>query len=126
MEPPDVGIKVGHDYKGRDLCIESLGILQVIIPNLVNNVAEEFGNTMFGYLVAGVVVEAGFVGGLGANTDDGRGIVGNVPVEEGEVGRPDKFGGAKVGFVLGGLCEDGRKRMDSFQLVIWDVHEKGE
>ncbi len=104
---------MGHDFKGRDLCIESLGIIQVIVPNLVNNVAEEFGDAMFSCLVAGIVVKVGFMGDLGANTDDGRGVVGNVPVIEGEAGRPDKLGVAMVGFVLGGLCEDGCERMDS-------------
>ncbi len=108
MQPPAVGIKVDHDFEGHDLCIESLGILQVVIPNLVDNVEEEFGDAAFGRLVACVVVE-GFVGGLGANTDDSCGVAGNVPVVEGKVGRPDKLGGAMVGFVLGGLCEDGRE-----------------
>jgi hypothetical protein len=73
-----------------------------------------------------VVVEAGFVGSLGANTDNGCGVVGDVPVVDGEAGRPDELGGAMVGFVLGGLHEDGRERMDSFQSVIWDDHEKEE
>ncbi len=49
MQPPAVGVKVGHDFKGHDLCIESLGILQVIVPNLVDDVAEEFGDTTFGH-----------------------------------------------------------------------------
>ncbi len=74
---------------------------------------EEFGNTMFGCLITGIVVEAGFVGSLGANTDNGHGIIGNIPVIEGEAGRPDKIGVAMVGFVLGGLREDGSERMDS-------------
>ncbi len=39
MQPPAVGVKVGHDFMGCDLCTESLGILQVIVPNLINNVA---------------------------------------------------------------------------------------
>ena len=52
--------------------------------------------------------------------------VGNVPILEGEVGRPDEIGGAMVGFVLGSLHEDVRERMDSFQLVIWDDHKKGK
>ncbi len=66
------------------------------------------------------------MGSLGANTDNGHGVVCNVPVIEGEAGRPDELGGAMVGSVLGGLHEDGRERMDSFQLVIWDDHKKGE
>ncbi len=53
------------------------------------------------------------MGGLGANTDNGPGIIGNVLVIEGEAGRPDKLGTTMVGFVLGGLCKDGRERMDS-------------
>ncbi len=68
---------------------------------------------MFGCRVAGIVVKAGFVGGLGANTDNGCGIIGNVLVLEGEAGRPDKLGTAMVGFVLGSLCKDGCERKDS-------------
>ncbi len=112
MQPPTVGINVGHDLKGCDLWVESLGVLQVVVSNLVNNVAEEFGDATFGCFVAGVVVKAGFVGGLSANTDNCRGAVGNVPVVEGEVGRPDKSGAAMVGFVLGGLRKDGYEGMD--------------
>ncbi len=113
IQPPAVGVEVSHDFKGCDPHIESLGVLQVVVPNLVNNVAEEFGNATSGCFVAGVVIEAGFVGGLGANTDDGRGIFGNVPVIEGEAGRSDKLGGAIVGFLLGSLCENGREGMGS-------------
>jgi hypothetical protein len=80
MQPPAVGIKVGHDFEGRDLHIERLGVLQVIIPNLVNNFAEEFGDATLGCLIVSVVVEARFVGGLGANTEDSRGVVDDVPV----------------------------------------------
>jgi hypothetical protein len=47
------------------------------------------------------------VGGLSTNTDDGRGIIGDVPVVE--AGKSDKLGGNMVGFVLGGLREDGRE-----------------
>jgi hypothetical protein len=112
MQPPAVGIKVGHDFKGLDLCVESLGILQVIEPNLVNNIVEKFCGATFSCFVSGVVGEAGFVGSLSMNTD-GPGIVNNVPVIEGKVGRPDKLGGTMVSFVLGGLCEDGYERMDS-------------
>jgi hypothetical protein len=68
---------------------------------------------MFGCLGAGVVVKVELVGGLGANRDNGCGINGNVLVIEGEAGRPDKLGAAMVGFVLGGLREDGCEGMDS-------------
>ncbi len=53
------------------------------------------------------------MGGLGANTDDGCGIIGNVPVVEGGAGRPDKLGTAMVSFELGDLREDGHEEMDS-------------
>jgi hypothetical protein len=113
MQPPAVGIKVGHDLKGHDLGVESLGILQVVVPNLVSKVVEEFGNATFGCFVAGVVVEVGFVGGLGANTDNSRGIIGNVPVVEREAGRQDKLGAAMVRSILGSLREDGCEGMGS-------------
>jgi hypothetical protein len=85
----------------------------VFVPNLVDNVAEELGNTTFGCFVAGIVVKAGFVGGLGTNTDDGCGVIGNVLVVEGEAGRPDKLGAAMDGLILGGLCKNGCEGMDS-------------
>ena len=66
------------------------------------------------------------MGGLCGNLDDSRGIVGNILFVEGEARRPDKLGAAMVGFVLGGLHEDGHKGMNPFQLVIRDDHQKGE
>jgi hypothetical protein len=59
-------------------------ISRAVAPNLVDNVMEEFGNATFGCLVAGMVFKAGFVGGLGTNTEDSRGIVGDVPVVKGK------------------------------------------
>jgi hypothetical protein len=103
MQPPAVGVEVGHDLKGHDFCVESCGILLVIVPNLINDIAEELGDTTFGCLIAGLVVEVGFVGGLGTNSDNGCGIISNVLVIEGEAGRPDELGAAGVSFVLGGL-----------------------
>jgi hypothetical protein len=113
MQPPAVGIKVGHDLKGHDLCVESHGILQVVVLNLVNNIMEELGKATFSCFITGIVVEVAFVGGLGTNTDNGCGIVDDVPVIEGEAGRPDKLGAAMIGFILGGLHEDDREGMDS-------------
>ncbi len=74
---------------------------------------EELGDATFGCLVAGKVIKVRLVGGFGANTDDGCGVIGNVPVLEEEAGRPDKLGAAMVGFVLGSLCKNGREGMDS-------------
>ncbi len=33
---------------------------------------------------------------------------------------------AMFGSVLGGICEDGRERMESIQLVVGDDHEEGK
>jgi hypothetical protein len=118
IQPPAVGIEVSHDLQVRDLCVERFGVLSVVVPNLVKDVTEELGSATFVCLVAGVVIKAGFVGGLGANMDDGCGIIGNVLVIEGEAGKPDKLGATMVGFVLGGLCKDGHEGMDSQKLVI--------
>ncbi len=126
MQPPAVGVEEGHDVAGRDLRVERLGVLEIIVPDLVDNVTKEFCDASFGRLVTGVVVKVGFMGGLCSNTDDCCGIVGNVFVVEGEADGPDKLGIAMVGFVLGGIREYGREGMDSFHLIIRDDHEQWE
>jgi len=109
MQPPAVGIKEGHDVDGHDFFVESLGIFEIVVPDLINDIAKEFGDATFGRLVTGIVIEAGFVGSLCMNTDNCRGFVGEVFIVEGEVGGSYKFGVAMVGFVLGGIREDGRE-----------------
>ena len=94
---------------GHDLCVESLGIFEIVVPDLINVIAKEFGDATFGHLVTGIVIEAGFVGSLCMNTDNCRGFVGNVFIVEGEAGGLYEFGIAMVGFVLGGIHEDGRE-----------------
>jgi hypothetical protein len=126
MQPPAVGIKGGHDVAGRDLRVEHHGILEIVIPDLIDDVMKEFCDASFGPLVTGVVIKAGFMGSLCLNVDDCYGIVGDVFVVEGEADGPDKLGVAMVGFVLGGIHEDGREGMGSFQLVIPDDHEQWE
>jgi hypothetical protein len=111
--PPLLVSRLAMIFKGRDLRIKSLGILQVVAPNLIDNVVEEFGNATFGCLIAGVVLKVGFVGGLGAYTDNSCGVISDVPVIRGERGRHDKLGGTMVGFLLGSLCEDGHERLNS-------------
>jgi hypothetical protein len=125
MQPPAVGVEEGQDVHGRDFCVESLGILEIIVPDLVNDIAQQFGDATLGRLVTGVVIKAGFVGSLCTNTDDCRGIIGNVFIIEGE-GGSYKFVVAMFSFVLGSICEDGREGMDSIQLVVGDDHEEGK
>jgi hypothetical protein len=66
------------------------------------------------------------VGHLCTNTDDCRGVIGDVFIIEGEAGGTYEFGVAMFGFVLGGLLEDGREGVDSIQLIVWNDHEEGE
>jgi len=42
MQPPAVGVEKGHDVDGRDFCVESLGVLEIVVPDLVNDTAQEF------------------------------------------------------------------------------------
>jgi len=86
MQPPAVGIEEGHDVDGHDIRVEYFSILEIVVPDLVNDIAKEFGDASFGRLVTGKVIEAGFMGRLCTNTDDCRGIVGDVSIVEGEVG----------------------------------------
>jgi hypothetical protein len=68
----------------------------------------------------------GFMGRLCMDTDNCRGIVGDVFIEEGEAAGAYEFGIAMGGFLLGGICEDGHEGMDFFQLVVRNYHEERE
>ncbi len=39
VQPPAVGVKEGDDLEGRHLFIERVGILEVIVPDLVDYLA---------------------------------------------------------------------------------------
>ena len=112
MKPSAVGIKEGHDVNGHDLCVEGVGVFEVVVPNLVNNITEKLGHTLFGHLITGVVIESGFVGGLCTNANNCRGVVSNRLVVEWETSRAYKFG-AMAGFVLDSLGEDGCEGVNS-------------
>ena len=126
MRPPAVGVKEGHDVVGSDLCVEGIGVFEIVVPDLVNDIAKEFGKAMFGRFLTGVVIEAGFMGRLCTNPADCCGVVNNVFIVEGEAGGTYKFCVAKFSFVLGGLREDGREGMDSIQLIAGNDHEEGK
>ena len=83
MQPPAVGVKEGHDVDGHDLHVEHFGILEIIVPDLADDIAKEFGDASFDRLVDGVW---GFMGCLCTNTDNSCGIVGDGNIVEGEVG----------------------------------------
>jgi hypothetical protein len=122
MKPSTVGIDEGHDVNGHDLCVEGVGVFEVVIPKFINNVAEKLGHALFGCLVTGVVIELGFVGSLCTNANDCCGYVSNCLVVEWETSRAYKFG-TMVGFVLDSLSEDSREGVNPVQLVVGDVGE---
>ncbi len=66
------------------------------------------------------------MGCLCTNSDDCRGVVGDVFIVERKAGGTYEFGVAMFGFVLDGLREDGREGVDSIQLIIWNDHEEGK
>ncbi len=115
MQPPAVGVEEGNDVEGRDLRVECLSVLEIVVPDLINNITQVFGDASFGHLVTGVVIKAGFIGGLCSNADNCRGVVGDVFIIEWEAGGPDELGAAMFGFVLGSLSQDGNEGMDTFQ-----------
>ncbi len=39
VEPPAVGVEEGDDLVGCYLCVEDVGILEVVVPHLINNLA---------------------------------------------------------------------------------------
>ena len=75
VEPPAVGIEEGDDLEGRHLRVEGVCVLEVVVPDLVDDLPQELGGPAFGRLETGVVVEAGFVGRLRANANDRGGVV---------------------------------------------------
>jgi hypothetical protein len=62
MRTAAVGIEKGHDFEGRHLCVEGVGVLEIIVPYLVDCLTKELGGAMLGRLLSGVVVEVGLVG----------------------------------------------------------------
>jgi len=116
-----VGVEEGHDFDGRDLSVEGLGVFEIVVPDLIDHVAKEFRNASFGRFVTGVVIEAGFVGRLRTNSDDCRGVI---FIVEGKADGTNEWGVAVFGFVLGGVRENSREQMDAVQLIIRDDHEE--
>jgi hypothetical protein len=125
MQPSAVGVEEGHDVDGPDLRVEGVGIFEVVVPNLVNNVAEKLGHALFGCLVAGVVIKSGFVGGLCTNANNCCGIISNHLVIEWETSWACEFG-TIVGFVLDSLGKDGHEGVNPIQLAVGDDHEQWE
>jgi hypothetical protein len=64
------------------------------------------------------------VGRLRTNSDDCRGVIGDVFIVEGKADGTNERGFAVFGFVLGGVHEDSREQMNAIQLVIGDEHEE--
>ena len=125
MKPSTDGVKGGHDVDGHDLCIEGVGIFEVVVPNLINNIAKKHGHILFGRLVTGLVIMSGFVGSLCTNVNNWCGAISNCLVIEWETRRASKFG-TIVGFVFDSLGEDGHEGVNPNQLVVGDDHEQWE
>ncbi len=70
-----ISIEEGHDVHSHDPHVEGLGVLEIVVPDLLNGFAEEFGNTPLGCLVTGVVIKTGLVGRFRFGADDGRGVI---------------------------------------------------
>ncbi len=77
MYPFAVGVKEGHDVDGHDLCVEKVCVFEIVVPDLIGNITQEFDNTTFGRLVIGKIIKAGFVGRLCMNSDDCCGVIGD-------------------------------------------------
>jgi hypothetical protein len=125
MDPSAVGVEEGHDVNGRDLHVEGVGVFEVVVPNLVENIAEKFGHASFSHLVTGIVIKSGFVGSLCTHMNDCCGIVSGRLVVEWKMSREYKFD-TMVGFILDSLGEDGCEGVNSVQLVVGDDHEQWE
>ncbi len=57
VETFTVKIQECHDFEGSYLHVKGVGILQIVVPNLVNHVMEKLGTYLFGCIVTGIVFE---------------------------------------------------------------------
>ena len=90
-KPSAVGVKEGHDVDGYDLCVEKVCVFKILVPDLIDDIAEEFGNATFGRLVIDKFIEVGFVGCLRMNWDDCCGVVGDGSIVERETFGTEDF-----------------------------------
>jgi hypothetical protein len=109
MKSPAVGIKEGDNFKGQNLSVEGVGVLEVFEPDLIDGFSEEFGGPTLRCLVAGVVVNAGFVGRFRSNANNRGGIVCNVTVIEGQSDGAFERIATMVGGVRHCIMQDGRE-----------------
>ncbi len=98
------------------------GVFEVVVPNFIDDVAENLGHALLGCLITGVVIELGFVSSLLTNANDCHGIISNCLVIEWETSRAYNFF-TMVGFVLASLDGNGREGVNPIQLVVGDDHE---
>ncbi len=126
MKSPTVGVKEGDNFKGRHLCVKGVGVLEVFEPDLVDGFLEEFGGPTLRCLVAGVVVNAGFVGRFRSNANNRGGIVCNVTVIEGQSDGAFERIATMVGGVRHCITQDGCEGVDPPELVVGDLHQDWE
>jgi hypothetical protein len=121
VEATGVGVEESHDVEGRHLCVEGVGILEVVVPDLVNGVPEDLSGAALGRFVGGEVVEAGFVGRFRSDTNDRGGVVRNAPIVEWEPDGNGKGVTAMVGGIPCGLREESNEGMDPLEEVKGDL-----
>jgi len=126
VEAPAVCVKERDDLEGGHLHEEGVGVLEVVEPDLVDGLAEEFFCSPLRRLITGVVIEAGFVGGFCTDADDSRGIVRDAGAVKRQAARTAEERASMVGSILHGICEDCREGLDPSKLVVGDFHEDGK
>ena len=126
MQSPAVDVEELHNLPRRD-SVERVGILEVVVPNLLDSVAKEFGNAPFSRLVAGEIIAARFVDGFYFDADDSRGIVVDACVVKGEPGgAAEAVLATVVGGIPHGIREDCREGTNPPKLIAGNHHEEGE
>ncbi len=58
MEAPAVVVKINNEFHGRDGGVEHLWVLEVLVPNFINGIADEFRHSSFRSFKGGKVAEA--------------------------------------------------------------------
>ncbi len=119
MEAPAIFIEVVDEVSGSDGIVEGLGVLEALVPSLVDGSTDELHDGLLGCLQGSEVGEFGHVDGLitGANDRCG-GSVDGIVIEKGALG-PYKEDGVFC-FVFVALRDEADKIVP-YVSIVWNA-----
>ena len=106
--------------------VEGVGIHQIVVPNLVHDITEEFGASTLSSFVVSKVFALGFVCCFCFDADNSSGIVRVGTVIEWETHRVYERRACMGSGILGRVREESCEGMDPAHSFEWDDHGDGQ